>query len=250
MAKKKNSASLFEIISRSQAKCPESDMSVPRWISGPEQPEQPAAPEDRPRVEPNSPAPAMRKVDKAAELMFAVFEGRLKVSLNYLTCMLVVAGLVLALVAAFVLGRATAPASPPVEKPGKATAGTGQGKATVRSARRPVTRMPQRISGKYYLVIESLKGKSPDDLAEAKRIAEFCKQNGEPAEPASMGTRYIVWSLTAFDSPRSEAAIRHARFIQDNLGKEYFNPAKNRHYKFLQMKDGKFDPYYLPYREP
>ena len=249
MARKKDSVALFEVISKSRDKHAESDMSVPRWITGSEEPEKPAAPEERPRVEPDRAVPTIRKPHGPAEPMFATSGGRLRVSLNYLSCTIIVLGLVLALAGAFVLGRATAPASP-VEKPGKTTPGAGQVKGTPREARRPVTRMPQRVSGKYYLVIESLKGKSAKDLAEAKRIAEFCKQNGEPAEVRSMGTRYIVWSLTAFDSPRSEAAIRHARSIQDNLGKEYFNPAKNRNYKFLQMKDGKFDPYYLPYREP
>jgi len=224
-------------------------MGVPRWITGSEEPEEPAAPEERPRVEPDRAAPTVREPAAPAEPMFATSGGRLTVSLNYVTCMIIVLGLVLALAGAFVLGRATAPASR-APKPGKATPGTKKVKGTVRGARKPVTRMPQRVSGKYYLVIESLKDKSAKNLAEAKRIVEFCKQNGEPAEVRSMGTRYIVWSLTAFDSPRSEAAIRHARSIQDNLGKEYFDPAKNRNYKFLQTRDGRFDPYYLPYREP
>lgn len=249
MARKKDSVALFEVISKSQAKHLESDMSVPRWITGSEEPEKPSAPDERPRVEPDRAAPTMREPGGPAEPMFATAGGRLRVSLNYLTCTIIVLGLVLALAGAFVLGRATAPA-PPVEKPGKTTAGAGQVKGPVREARRPVTRMPQRVSGKYYLVIETLKGITHADEDEATRIADFCKQNGEPAEPRMWRGKIIVWSLTAFDSPRSEAAIRHARFIQDNLGKEYFNPGKNRIYKFLQMRSGKFDPYYLPYRGP
>ena len=249
MVRKKDSVALFEVISKSRGKHQESGMSVPRWITGSEEPEEPASPEERLRVEPDRPAPTMREPSGPAEPMFATSGRRLKVSLNYLSCTIVVLGLVLALAGAFALGRATAPASP-VEKPGKTTAGTRQVKGPVRGTRPPVTRNPRRVLGKYYLVIESLKGKGLKDRAEAERIAEFCKQNGEPADVQSMGTKYIVWSLTGFDSPRSEAAIRHARFIQDNLGKEYFKPSENRIYKFLQMKDGKFDPYYLPYRGP
>ena len=76
MARKRDSVALFEVISKSRAKHQESDMGVPRWITGSEEPEEPAAPEERPRVEPDRAAPTVREPAAPAEPMFATSGGR------------------------------------------------------------------------------------------------------------------------------------------------------------------------------
>jgi hypothetical protein len=272
VTKKKDSVALFEVISKSRQKRGDSDLGVPGWIEPPEAPRQQA---EKPSVPARQAAAIPQAPSRPVEPAIGVVGGRLTVSLNYVSCMVIAMGLLVLLLAAFWLGRATGGAAKgePTEAgvagftEGQSTGGsiteggtrpppsTGHQKATdvTRSAEfhLPVTRVPKRVSGKYYLVIESIK-KNTDaatqktNREEADRIIEFCKQKGEPSELRSMKGRFIVWSLTPHDSSESEAALRHARFIQDNLGKEYFEKYKT--YKFLHTKNGKFTPWYI--RQP
>jgi len=272
VTKKKDSVALFEVISKSRQKRGDSDLGVPGWIEPPEAPPQQAeAPPVPVRQAEAPPSPARQAAaipqapSRPVEPAIGVVGGRLMVSLNYVSCLVIAMGLLVLLVAAFWLGRATGGAAR-VEPTEAVGTGLNEGKSTGETiaggdTRPPpgaeyqetteVTRLPKRVSGKYYLVIESIK-KNTDAASrkanrkEAERIIEFCKQKGEPSELRSMKGRFIVWSLTPHDSSGSEAALRHARFIQDNLGKEYFEKYKT--YKFLHTKNGEFAPWYI--RQP
>lgn len=157
------------------------------------------------------------------------------------------------LVAAFVIGRVTAP---PAAVPsggeasdGNALAGTGTPPPPLNlsPAHKPdppvATTSGQRDPGRYYLIIESLKGKSQDDFREAERILDFCRSRDIPADMVLMGDRLAIWSLLGFRSDTSPEALRHARQVED-IGKEYFK--EHRTYKFLQRKseNGPFNPYF------
>ena len=246
MVKKRNSVALFEVISKSKEKSSQADMGVPAWMGGT------AQDEDAPK--PDSPVPAAPKLPplpappvRTAPLMTTA-GGRLQLSLNYVSCLVIAVGLVLLLAGAFWLGRKTAPAPQTGEGRMKAefragllsendTAGAGAAKT-----------LPKRIPGKYYIVIESTRGTDAWHLAQAEKIARFCIERNEPAEvrkyPATSRSReqYVAWSLTPFDSPTSEAATQHARGIE-KLGEEFFE--LHGDYKFLQRNAGRFDPWFL-----
>ncbi|MBT3199611.1 MAG: hypothetical protein HN350_06810 [Phycisphaerales bacterium] len=153
---------------------------------------------------------------------------RLTLSLNYVSCMVASIGLLLLLAVAFVTGRMTASPAAPV-------------------AAKPV--VIQRELGKYYMVIETLPGRGAGAQAEAKRIADFCIKNGEPAEVKALNNNVIVWSATPFDTASSEAVSAHARRIQNDLGVKY-DKLHASGYKFIQpQKNGKIAPKMYVYQK-
>ena len=166
--------------------------------------------------------------------------GKLTLSLNYVSCMVVSMGVLLTIVAAFVLGRVTAPS-------GATPAQTKQ--TTVK-----------RVAGKYYMMIAKLADEGEAAMAEANRMAAFCNANGEPADvkilPKVVNKKVvtgkgnlIVWSATPFDSPSDEEVIDHALFVQNELGAKYAKQYGLKDNKFIQpQKNRKPAPVLFPYK--
>jgi hypothetical protein len=318
VAKKKNSMALFEVISKSRDKNPDSEVLVPDWVKGQKAPEaQPAPPEAAPveetapveeaappettevepvetpsPVEPPSevmetplidamtpepepqPEPALQApetldtpeptaayqepppassvysaqaqaqtddLDKTTQTPIWNTDGaRLTISLNYISCLVASIGILLLIIGAFALGRATAPS------------------ATIAGPTGPTT--IKREVGKYYMVIQRFTGRGPEVQAEAERIVKFCAANGEPSQ-VQLTPRYvngkvvkgqyntIVWSATPFDSRQSEEVSGHGLFIQNELGAKYAKKYGSR-FRFIQpQRNGKIAPTMYPYKK-
>ena len=265
VAKKKKSVALFEVISKTRDKNPDSEVAVPDWIKPPGQSDQqnqeaqapdaqgaaarepvppepeaqgPASPDEV--AAPEAPSPPTlpttstweprrsSEAPKTSDLpVWSTAGGRLTLSLNYVSCLVVSMGVLLLIIGAFVLGRMTASDPAPPGRSGK-----------------PVVK---RQVGKYYLVIETLAGKTREARAEAERIVKFCNANGEPSQVQLLGDNLIVWSLTPFDSPKKEEVLAHALFVQNELGAKYARKYGSK-YKFIQpQKNGKLAPDLYPY---
>ena len=230
MAKKKDSRALFEVIAGGKPKEGESDMGVPEWASG------------RPAPAPGTALGETAGADRETRVDPPVVDtssGRLVVSLNYVSCLVIAMGVLVLALAAFWLGRATAPdgKDPAVDGP-RIPAGTGpgvQGRQTVSFKREP---------GKQYLVIQWLNGATEANLREATRIRSYCWAEGVRADIFENKERpaYYVWSRKGFDSGKSKEAEQYKREIEA-MGKEYFD--KHRTHKFS-------DPYYksMPKSKP
>jgi hypothetical protein len=274
VAKKKNSMALFEVISKTRDKNPDSEVSVPNWIkpsSGQEDQEPevqvPAveAQDALDTLEPETQTPEPRQEEeevatpkpetlisptlqttstweprrspeppKSSDLpIWSTSGGRLILSLNYVTCLVASMGVLLLIIGAFVIGRMTASDSTPI------AAGGGRRQAVVK-----------REVGKFYMVIETLKGRSPEARTEADRIVKFCNANGEPSQVQLLGQNLIVWSLTPFDAKNSEEVTAHALHVQNELGAKYTRQYGSK-YKFSQpKKNGKLVPVLYPYTKP
>jgi len=157
--------------------------------------------------------------------------SRLTLSLNYVSCLVASIGLLLVLIASFVLGRMTA--SPAT------TASNAAGAVAVR-----------RETGKFYMVVQILPGRGEAAMAEAKRIAKFCIENKEPAEVKLLNNNLIVWSATPFDAKSGEKVIKHALKLHNELGPKY--AAKyGSSYRFAQpQRNGQLVPLMYPYTKP
>jgi len=257
VAKKKDAVALFEVISKTRQKRSEAGLGVPRWMSSQaddsaQQPSAPpaasqavSAPSAAPAREPARPRQAPRTAP-----MIAPEGNRLKFSLSYYVCVGVLAGAVVLLALAFWLGYIAgspdagngaqqAKLGGQIPVPPGSTGGNGGG---------PTQGTPTgRIAGKYYLIIQRLKGDTEADKAEADRIVSFCAEHGEPASVWEMpigshgGKRYFVWSLRPFDAPDDPKGLEHAGRVEE-WGREYF--ARHSTYEFLQRtgRDAPFDP--------
>ena len=110
------------------------------------------------------------------------------------------------------------------------------------------TSYPPRIKGKHYLIVQGLQGTSKELEAEARAIAAFCNEMGEPVTVGrypGAKPQFVVWSLKGFDSTESEEAINFARTIE-KLGKMYFS--KHGKYDFRQRDSAKnFRPWWHTY---
>ena len=227
MAKKKNTAAFFEVLSKTRQAQKDAGLSIPKWMGkdseGDESEEKPSVPEKRPAMVPARPG----------EQMLSAQTGRMRFSFGYAVCAAAAAGLLLLLVAAFWAGRATAPKtaepfeagvvppyrpdvlSPPIERPA----------------------LPGREKGKYYLIIERLKDSSDADLAEAQRIVNFLAESGEPADIQTfrLGGKefYGVWSLRPFDTETGPEQVKFAERIE-GLGRQYLR--EHRTYRFQQRR--------------
>ena len=158
--------------------------------------------------------------------------GRLTLSFNHVSCVVVTVGLVLLLAGAFALGRADRRGKEPVTTENgteKTEAGLGD------KVSPPPVR--QRESGKYYMIIQRLGPVSESARKEGERIVDFCKKWGEQAtvelfeNPRTKKEFLAVWSLTPFDSLTGESNDAHAKLIE-GMGKEYF--AKHGNHRFQQ----------------
>lgn len=247
MAKRKDSIALFEVIKNRRD---DANLNVPKWMGA-----QGSASQQEP---PEVPQPQPGAAPKAWSRIVSGSSGQLLFRLNYRHCILAAVGLVVVLIAtvwiAYAVGSGSQATVPAGTGPmaGKVPAGkhvlgrpAGQGDT-------PVVSASGRVLGKYYLVIQALAGVEPKDLAEAGRIASWCKANGEQVtvakytHPNSSKKRYIVWSLRPFESRSGQDALAFAKTVE-LLGKKYF--AKYRTYDFRQRTSAnKFDPWFEPYR--
>ena len=111
-------------------------------------------------------------------------------------------------------------------------------------ADRQAPALPQRVAGKYYMVIQDLRSTGPAKEDEANRIVAFCRDNLEPASVNLYEGRLVVWSFKPFDSPTDPNRLSHAALVEE-LGRRYFKLHST--YRFSQRRDGEVDPLLLPY---
>jgi hypothetical protein len=256
---------LFEAISKTKPKQP-MNMAVPSWMTRGQQAAQVAA-ESAPAPAfvaqaapvPTAPIQLGELQQRASQLaglaapvepVFSADAGRLRVSLSYLSAGVGAAGVVLVLIAAFVLGRTTAspkqqqagatPPGPPPLKP-EVVRGTGG-----EQSHPPLTTqtIPPRVKGKWYIVIQDMLGTTPAHQEEAAKIAEFCTQNGKAASAVLQQGRCYVLGATPFEATNDPAAPQYAAEIEA-LGKKY--KQQGGKYDFMQRKTrgGPVDPLFI-----
>jgi len=258
MAKKKSSMALFEVVAR-EKRHDKAALSVPAWMKGQGVADESAGPQDPPQeqeqayvaqVQPEAPAEPNVEPDAARDAgdddvhptaeqtapILAVADGRVTVSLNYVSCAVAGAAVLLVLVLAFVLGRASAPGP-------KGRADTPAARANLVVGARPPRTTP-RVPGKYYLVIQELGGLTAALKEDGRAVADYCEAaRGDPATVVSDGRQYVVLSGKAFDRPDSPEARVYAADI-DALGKRYQTDTNSR-YDFNQMDTrGRLDPWF------
>lgn len=232
MAKKKDSIALFELISKGQ-----DAQHLPGWMDTKKQDDSSAghaATAERSAIPPRPVVP----VDAALEARRA---PHLELSLSYTHSLVLILAVVVLLVFSFMLGRATAPSASPAEdeapqQNGQVSAGLAQQQAAA------TTKLPERVRGKYYLVIQDMLGMSPQKLTEAQDIINFLAQNDVPAEVIQWGDRYIVWSLQSVDSPDTEQAKNMVAYVEQ-VGRRY--KAQGGRYDFKQNKSG---AWFMPFQ--
>jgi hypothetical protein len=222
----------------------------------------PAGPRTVPAVAsvPAPAAPAAPASAGAREWLLAVSGKRVRLSLTYPVCAAVAGGALVLLIGGFALGRWSAPrpeAAEPAGLPlrdrvpmGKNVLGGAKlppvGKGGAPAAATPTT----RAKGKWFLVIQTLGGMTRADFDEATRIADFCKKEGCPATVAeytpnparSTRKKYIVWSLTPFDTGDSEPAKAFAHKVEE-IGKAYFGKYKTHDFR-QKSANGRFEPWF------
>jgi hypothetical protein len=237
-------------------------------VQPPEVPAEVVAPEPTPEPEPQGPVPLLEEVTPTREVpvlpttstweprpasespgvsdlpIWSTVGGRLILSLNYVSCLVVSAGILLLILAAFLIGRATAPDAAPI----------------VENAKSAIKRIP----GKYYMVLQKFPDNSSTSRAEADRMVAFCdaSADGERADvrliPKVVNGKIIkgkgsliVWSATPFNSQTSEEVTAHALFIQNDLGAKYAQKYRSSKYKFTQpKKNGKLAPKMYMFKKP
>lgn len=224
MVKKKNTPAFFEVLSKTRQAHKDAGLSIPKWMGkGGESDEKPSVPEKRPAMVPARPG----------EQILSAQAGRARFSLSYTVCAAAAAGLLLLLVAAFWAGRATAPKTTEPFEAGVVPSY----RPDVLSPPTESPALPGREKGKYYLIIERLKGSSDADLAEAQRIINFLAESGEPADIQTfrLGGKefYGVWSLRRFDTEAGPQQVKFAERIE-GLGRQYLR--KHRTYRFQQRR--------------
>ncbi|MCK4277143.1 MAG: hypothetical protein KAX78_11545 [Phycisphaerae bacterium] len=227
MAKKKNTAAFFEVLSKTRQAQKDAGLSIPKWMGkvseGDESEEKPSVPEKGPALAPAQPG----------EQMLSAQAGRVRFSLGYAVCAAAAAGLLLLLVAAFWAGRATAPKTAEPFEAGVVP----PHRPDVLSSSAESPALPSREKAKYNLIIERLKGSSDAELAEAQRIVNFLAERGEPADIQTfrLGGKefYGVWSLRPFNTETGPQQVKFAERIEE-LGRQYFQ--KHRTYRFQQRR--------------
>ncbi|HUU58541.1 MAG TPA: hypothetical protein VMZ50_03270 [Phycisphaerae bacterium] len=237
MAKKRSPAALFEVIAQGKERRGEGNVRLPAWV-GPKA--EPAAPPPLPGAE-SAPGPAGPKLPQPAPRMVSTAANRLTLSLNYATCAVVAVGLLVLLAAAFWVGRATAP-------PGTAQAAGLGGPGNAGKQQPPdntKTTLPPSnwVPGKYYLIIQQLKGLTPQDRTDADKIVDFCETNGVYADVAQRGSHFIVLSYEPYESGQSTEGWQYARKVEE-LGRKYMTDGGGR-YNFGQRRNGKLDPWFI-----
>jgi len=184
----------------------------------------------------------------AGEAALSVAGGRLTVSLNYVSCAVVGMAVVFGLLVAFALGRLsvdrTPPAAEPAEPANGSRAGLDVGAGPDRSGLEGPVR-PRRISGKHYLVIRQMGGRTPAHKAAAEKIVAYCQAvRNDLATVVDDGQQYAVLSGKPFDSGTSNKALEYAVDIH-GLGIRYKTDEKSK-YDFNQLdRQGNLDPWFV-----
>jgi len=237
VAKKKNSIALFEAISKSKEK---TGVITPGWLT----------------KGPQSQEPGQPPAENPPPLPGAASYGGPKMVLSGTGLMLILAVVVLIAVAAFFVGRTTAPAKVAQNN----AAGLHRAAANVPDVPPPSdgTELPARVNGKQYLVIQRFAGMTAENWKDAKDIAEWLvTQKQELCEAKVIQLKndkfLAVWSLKAFDTYLSPEAQKYGEHIEA-LGKEFkttdvFRKSAGK-YTFSQHRQGKLDPYYVVYKGP
>lgn len=204
-------------------------------------------------VEPAPPAADwVSPTGRSEEPMLRVEEDRVVLSLNFLLAMAILSAVLVALVAAFVLGQATAPETI-VELPAPAAPVAPVDDIellpAVGAQDRPELAEPgQRSADRYYLIYEIVDGSAMD---EAMRIVEFCQQRGLPAEiyeisyPRDQTKQLAIWSRLGFRSPQSPAALDHARNVE-KIGQEYYKTHGTYDFAQRLSPDAELKPDFQP----
>ncbi|MCJ7543620.1 MAG: hypothetical protein MUP47_03475 [Phycisphaerae bacterium] len=274
MRKKKDSPALFELIHKGKAK-PGDLITVPDWMSGGKKPlrappvqpsgaEAPSPVEDLPGT---GQAAALGAPDKShrvrrlREKLLAAEGQRLRVTITPVQAILAGVAGVLLIVAVFVLGLLARHASSssqvgqgagplPAQNRSERTgvgadrreslaARTAEASGTAANGGQRSSEMGL-IKGKYYLVIQGLRGVTDEHRADAEAIAQYLNSKGEPV--AVMVFRgpprqYIVVSLRGFDMTDSPDAQRYLRAIEEQ-GRLYSR--QGGRYDFRQGERGWF----------
>lgn len=250
MARKKNSVALFEVISKTKDGRGRVDIRIPNWAGGQAQSADAGAnPQDT-----SPPIPDQHVAGGFTSALEDTAPRRLTVTLNYVSCAVVVVGLMVLVGGAFWLGRATGSAGP-VRAAG---VGLPSGNKAKTPAKPPI---PKRVVGKYYLVIQQLPGKSTQDLVDARGIEKFCNANKVAAEvwqtPSTQTpSYYYVWAYRTFDSYQATLAPEAMRYAKEMeaIGRKYARHAarsggKLKLFDFRQRKGGKLEPYFKRHKK-
>ena len=252
MSKKRNSDTLFELITRQKAKDGGADDGAPHEgapgeIPPTETPEEAAA-HETPDVEPEVEAPSPANVAPRAEGVTARFT---EVSVPFAVKVIVVTALV---ILAFLVGRWSVSSNESEVKPTPsgeanrpgANIEPGPGPGPVGPPDRPTM---TREAGKYYVVIHATSGASDAEEQEAEQIAVFCSRRGYPANVEYWIDNfdqhfYAVWSYEPFDSKVSveaEAFEGEAR----RLGAAYYRQQAVDAGRSPENITQEFDPWYV-----
>ncbi|MGA2266077.1 MAG: hypothetical protein ABSH10_06560 [Phycisphaerae bacterium] len=140
-------------------------------------------------------------------------------------------------VRAAVVERHESPLLPKTAEPAKETK---EAPAAAKAAPPAADGAAELKKGKYYLVVQGLRGMDSSHRADADAIAAFLNANGEPVTVMTYkGTpqQYIVLSKRGFDSPDSPEAKKYLRAIEEQ-GKLYKNQGGK--YDFNQGESGWF----------
>ena len=237
MPKKRNSEGLFEIISRARASQDSSLINVPEWMSRkpPEQQtEAGAEPGDEGEAEQPPPSPVRARIRRLEipRRLLAIRNARVTLSLNFVSCAVVALALATLLASMFVIGWKWGARSASAGRPAVPHRPDVLGKKNLRrTVAGPV--LPERVAGKYYMLIQGLDGVAAEHWTEAKMIVDFCNKANLPADIGQTRDpkQYVVWSLTGFDSPDGSQAQEYAQQIEA-LGKKYKD--EHRTYEFRQ----------------
>ncbi len=239
MVKKKNAEALFEIISKTREKRSEAGLGVPAWMGrGGDKSEQPHP--DEAAVAPEVSTP--REISEFAppRPVLSTTEGRLRISLSYVQCMLVFLAFVLLLGVGFALGRYGGAERGEVGTVASFDSPAPETDMEGADTTPPVAEDPW-VVGKFYPVIQNLRGKTPELKGQAYKIRDFCAANGYPSVVRELRGSYVVVGLRGFDSIDDPAVEGYAMRIEA-LGKEYLT--QGGRYNFMQRRTpgAKLDP--------
>ncbi len=215
MARKKTSVPLFELMSRSREMVPErrkvaqdpkvelpesaeegSSLGPPEEAQkrqiGPARPSAPAAP-----VKAAEPGEVTNPFVSPGEPIFQTGDGRIRLNLNYVSSVVVLAGLVLLLVGMFVLGRKTA--------------GSLQGQYAAVAPR----------GDAKYLVLADIQGQTTQSKATLDKLEKYLYEQGVVAEVVPYGRpskRYLLISYRGFEDENSESAQEYRQRVEELIG--------------------------------
>jgi hypothetical protein len=241
--KKKDSKALYEVISQRKQ-----TLGVPGWFGKPsEQGEQPdaAGESSRPEAQDVSPAvaplPERRTKSTLEEPVVSYTGGRLRISLNQVSMVVLSMGLVLLLTVSFLVGRH----SGRLAASGEVRAEVGRASGTEALKLTPVTLTPQaeqpapvsegRKKGLYYLVIQA--GISTE--SQARDIQQFLRSKGIQAGIDRGPTnKWMVIDDKSFEK-KDDPQIADRKNKIEQLGKEYLRKTQTYgfHQPYVRLED-------------